>query len=91
MDVEHEINQLKRRVSDLEGAVNVLAGELRNVRPDLERLRETTNERFDGVDQGVTRMVNRLDTLNTQVWSLRDDLVDLVGNAVMRALRPDDN
>ena len=63
MDIEHEIRELKRRVGELEGAVNVVAGQ-------------------------VGKVADRLDTLNTQLWSLRDDMPDLVTPAI-RATQPD--
>ena len=87
MDVETEITDLKRRVGDLEGAVNVLTGQMSKVHPELVALTETTGRRFDQVDGLVGRAVARLDTLNTQVWSLRDDLPHLMAEALGRAQR----
>ncbi len=82
MDVEHEIAELKRRVGDLEGAVNVLSGQMSKVHPNLVALTDTTGRRFDQLDGLIGRAVARLDTLNTQVWSLRDDLPNLVIQAM---------
>lgn len=85
MDVETEILELKRRVGDLEGAVNVLAGQISQIGPGIASFRQTAGERFDGVEGLMSRVVSRLDTLNTQVWSLRDDLPELISQAVSRS------
>lgn len=82
MDVEAEIINLKRRVGDLEGAVKVLAGQLGSVHPELTVLAEGTLKRLDAVSATMDRVVNRLDTMNTQVWSLRDDLPALMADAL---------
>ncbi len=82
MDIEAEIRDLKRRVGDLEGAVSVLTGQFSKVHPDLLSLTTTTAARFDRVDDQVGRLVERLDLVNTQVWSLRDDLPELIAQAM---------
>jgi hypothetical protein len=84
MDVEREISDLKRRVGDLEGAVSVLTGHLGKVHPELLSLSSTAKVRFDTVDSLMHRVFDRLDTMNTQVWALRDDLPDLVSKAVRK-------
>ncbi len=86
MDVEREIKDLKRRVGDLEGAVNVLAGQLGQIHPDLVELKDLSTARFDVLDGAMGRFINRLDTVNAQVWSLRDDLPDLLSAAVSQVL-----
>jgi hypothetical protein len=86
MDVEREIKDLKRRVGDLEGAVNVLAGQLGQIHPDLVELKDLSAARFDIIDGAMGRFINRLDTVNAQVWSLRDDLPDLLSAAVSQVL-----
>ena len=83
MDYETEIKDLKRRVGDLEGAVNVLAGSA-GLQPELQALRGLTVSGFDKVEDTMSRFVRRLDTMNTQIWSLRDDFPDLVGAALRK-------
>lgn len=85
MDLEAEVLQLKRRVDDLEGAVNVLAGQVQATRPELIALKAETMRRFDAADGQMGRIVQRLDTMNTQVWSLRDDLPILLRKALAEA------
>lgn len=89
MDIETEILDLKRRVGDLEGAVNVLTGQLRDVHPNLVSLHSQTTERFDVVETLMGRIVSRLDDVNLQVWSLRDDFPTLVSEALNQARRKD--
>lgn len=84
MNIESEIEALKRRVGDLEGAVNVLAGQVRNIDPMMTFIREETNRRYETTDRLLERMLQRLDTINTQVWSIRDDLPVLLDEALSR-------
>lgn len=79
MDVESEIRELKRRVGDLEGAVNVLAGQIGQVHPVLVALSKSAELRFDKVETLMVKVSGRLDLMNTQLWSLRDDLPSLIG------------
>lgn len=85
MDFETEIKDLKRRVGDLEGAVNVLSGHVSGVHPELLSLRNLTQGGFEKVGDTMDRFVKRLDTMNTQIWSLRDDFPELVGSAVRKS------
>ena len=85
MDIENEIKELKRRVGDLEGAVNVLTGQFGNVHPDLLALSTVATSRFDKVEDLVGKVAVRMDTMNTQIWSLRDDMPDLVATALKKA------
>lgn len=82
MDLEAELKQLKRRVDDLEGAVNVLAGQFRSVQPDVADLKRETMRRLDLTERQLDRIVSRLDSVNAQVWSLRDDLPMILRDAL---------
>lgn len=84
MDVEAEIKELKRRIANLEGAVSVLAGHVGGLQPDLQTLKDISVDRFTKIEEAMSRFVNRLDTMNTQIWSLRDDFPELIGNALRR-------
>lgn len=83
MDLDAELKDLKRRVDDLEGAVSLLAGKMRGIEPQLRAFNEEAARRFDLAEHKMDRIVQRLDTMNTQVWSLRDDLPDLVRRALV--------
>ncbi|MEZ5855830.1 MAG: hypothetical protein R3D67_14200 [Hyphomicrobiaceae bacterium] len=82
MDIEAEIQELKRRVGDLEGAVNVLTGQMRHVHPELVAIRGETTKHFSTSDALMQRIVQRLDTMNAQVWGLRDDMPELLSKAL---------
>ena len=81
MDIEAELKHLKRRVDDLEGVVSELAGQIRAVHPEVLALKGEATRRFDVADGQMARIVHRLDSVNTQVWSLRDDLPMLIRRA----------
>ena len=87
MDIQAEISDLKRRVGDLEGAVSVLTGHLSRVHPDLVLLQQQTAQNFDKVGNVMERLVGRMDTIGTHVWSLRDDLPALLAEAISKAGR----
>ncbi len=82
MDVESEIMELKRRVGDLEGAVSVLTGQVGKVHPDLMALATATANRFDNVEELVSKVGGRIDLVNNQLWSLRDDLPEILAAAL---------
>ena len=82
MDLGRELQDLKRRVADLEGAVNALFSQFRNIQPELAAIRSEATQRFDASRANIDRVVQRLDTMNTQIWSLRDDLPHIVGEAL---------
>ncbi|MEZ5816659.1 MAG: hypothetical protein R3D44_06230 [Hyphomicrobiaceae bacterium] len=82
MNLEAELLHLKRRVEDLEGVVNTLAAQFRAVHAELIALKSETARRFDEADGQMNRIVSRLDTANSQVWSLRDDLPSIFRRAL---------
>ncbi|MGE0765899.1 MAG: hypothetical protein AB7L90_05510 [Hyphomicrobiaceae bacterium] len=82
MDFEAELKHLKRRMDDLEGIVNAVAVQFRAIHPELAALKAETSRRFDAADDAIARIANRLDSVNTQIWSLRDDLPILLRQAM---------
>jgi hypothetical protein len=87
MDVNAEINDLRRRVGDLEGAVNVLSGQLGRLHPELLVVKQQSSDGFDRMNVTMERVIARLDNVNTQVWSLRDDLPSLLRDMLPRSDR----
>lgn len=101
MDVEGEIRDLKRRVSELEGSFGFLTGQLRDVHRSLLAFQEDTNgrfdrvdarfdgvdARFDGVDARFDRVESDLGGVKEDVRRLREDMPSIVGGAVREALR----
>lgn len=92
MDFESEIRELQRRVGELEGAFNVLTGQIRNIMPELSRLQQESRSGFDAVssfmqriDERISAFDRRVSSVDLQVFSLRDDLPTLIGLAVKNA------
>jgi hypothetical protein len=84
IDVEAEIRDLKRRVSEIEGSFGFLTQQIKGVHKDLLAFQARTEQRFDKVD-------GRFDRLEKGVRSLREDMPGIVGSAmreVQRAQRP---
>ena len=84
MDFHAEIDELKRRVTDLEGAFNLMSGRVARIHPELQEAKKRNGDGFDKVGHALDRLIARVDTVNTQIWSLRDDLPKLVGEIMVR-------
>jgi hypothetical protein len=82
VDIQAEIIELKRRVGDLEGAITVLTGQLSRVHPELVVLQQQSALSFQNVKGAMERLIVRIDTMGTHVWSLRDDLPVLMADAL---------
>lgn len=82
MDIENEIRELKRRVGDLEGAVNTLAGKMSSVQSQLTAATQSDDKRFANSEQLMQRIIQKVTLINTQVWALRDDLPGMLETAV---------
>jgi len=101
MDVEAEIRDLKRRVSELEGSFGFLTEQVSGVHRDLiafqgemRVFQRETAERFEQVDRRFDKMDGRLDRMNgrigqveSEVRQLRDDMPGIVGDAMREVLR----
>jgi hypothetical protein len=94
MDVEAEIRDLKRRVSEIEGSFGFLTQQIKGVHKDLlafqarteEKLREI-NGRFDKVDRRFDKVDGRLDHLEKGLGSLRSDMPGIVAGAMREVQR----
>ena len=94
MDVEAEIRDLKRRVSEIEGSFGFLTRQVKSVHKDLLAFQAITNQRFDKVDSRLDKVDGRLDRVDGRldrvekgVRTLREDMPGIVGSAVRDALR----
>jgi hypothetical protein len=87
MNVEAEIRDLKRRVSEPEGSFGFLTQQLKTVHKDLLEFEARTERRFEQVDTRFDRVEGRLDRVESGVRRLRDDMPGIVGDAVRGALR----
>ena len=78
MDVEAEIRDLKRRMSEVEGSFGFFSGQLRDVHRDLLGFQAQTDERFDKVDGRLDRVDGRLGKLEQKIDELPRALAEVV-------------
>jgi archaellum component FlaC len=97
MNVEAEIRDLKRRVSELEGSFGFLTNQVKGVHRDLLAFQEKTEQRFDRidgrfeqVDGRLHKVDGRLDHIETSIKDLRHDMPGIVGDAMREVLRERD-
>ena len=96
MNVEAEIRDLKRRVSELEGSFGLLTQQVKSVHKDLLAFQEKTEQRFDQVDarfekvdarfdkvdDKLDKIDGRLDHLDRGLRELRTDMPKIVSDAL---------
>jgi len=70
MNVEAEIRDLKRRVSEIEGSFGFLTEQVKTVHRDLLAFEEKTEQRFDKVDGRLDKVDGRLDRLESKLDSV---------------------
>jgi hypothetical protein len=94
MNVEAEIRDLKRRVSEIEGSFGFLIQQVRGVHKDLlafqaraEQRFEKIDSRFERIDGRLDRVDGRLDRVEKGVRGLRDNMPRIVGDAMRAVLR----
>jgi len=80
MNVEAEIRERKRRVSEIEGSFGFLTQQLKGVHKDLLAFQARTEQRFDKVD-------GRFDRLDKGFRDLRADMPGIVGSTMREVLR----
>jgi predicted nuclease with TOPRIM domain len=87
MDVEAEIRDLKRRVSEIEGSFGFLTEQVKSVHKDLLTFQARTEQRFDKVEGRFDKVEGRLDRVENEVRGLRKDMPGIVGAAMRETLR----
>jgi hypothetical protein len=78
MDVEAEIRDLKRRVSEIEGSFGFLTEQVRGVHKDLLRFEEKTDSKLREHDTRFDRVDSKLDSVERKV----DIKVDALAKAL---------
>jgi len=86
MDVEAEIRDLKRRVSELEGSFGFLTRQVQGVHKDLLEFEARNEQRFDRLEQKVDSLDRKIDT---KIDGLAKALPVIVGDELRQALRED--
>jgi archaellum component FlaC len=79
MDVETEIRDLKRRVSELEGSFGFLTRQIGDVHRDLLAFQSETDQRFDSVQAEIREV-------RTEVRGLRQALPGIVADTMREVL-----
>ena len=87
VDVEAEVRDLKRRVSEIEGSFDFVTHRIKGVHNDLLAFQTRTEQRFDKIDGRFDKVDGRLDRLEKGVRSLRDDMPGIVGAAMREVQR----
>jgi hypothetical protein len=87
MDVEAEIRDLKRRVSEIEGSFGFLTQQIKGVHKDLLAFQAKTEKRFEQIDGRFENMDGRLDRVDTGLRRLRDDMPGIVVSAIREVER----
>ena len=90
MDVEAEIRDLKRRVSELEGSFGFLTEQVRGVHKDLLAFEARTEQRFDKVDGRFDKVDGRLDKVEREIRGLRQEMPGIVADTMREVLRERD-
>jgi predicted nuclease with TOPRIM domain len=62
MNLEAEIRDLKRRVSEIEGSFGFLTQQIQNVHKELLTFEEKTEQRFDRLESKVDALDRKIDT-----------------------------
>jgi len=101
MNIEAEIRDLKRRVSEIEGSFGFLTQQLKSVHKDLLSFQERTEQKFEKVDGRFDRLEKEIrdvrkevgdvrkevGDLRKEVGDLRKDMPGIVGNTMREVLR----
>src|SRR2546423_1041357 len=94
MNIEAEIRDLKRRVSEIEGSFGFLTQQLKSVHKDLLSFQERTEQKFERVDGRFDRLEKEIRDVRKEVGDVRKDVGDLrkdmpgiVGNTMREVLR----
>ena len=78
MNVEAEIRDLKRRVSELEGSFGFLTRQVQTVHKDLLAFEAKNDDKLKEHDK-------RFDKIEQDIQGLRDDMPKIVGDALREA------
>jgi predicted nuclease with TOPRIM domain len=83
MDIEAEIRDLKRRVSEIEGSFGFLTQQIQNVHKELLTFEEKTEQRFDRLESKVDALDRKFDT---KIDGLAKSLPGIIGDTMREVL-----
>jgi len=87
MNVEAEIRDLKRRVSELEGPFGFLTRQVRSVHKDLLAFEEKTDGKLREHDARFDRVDAKMDALDRKIDAKVDGLARSLPGIVVEAVR----
>jgi predicted nucleic acid-binding Zn-ribbon protein len=86
MNVEAEIRDLKRRVSELEGPFGFLTQQVQSVHKDLLAFEEKTEERFDRLEGKIEAVDRKIEAVDRKIDTKVDGLAKALPAIVRDAL-----
>jgi hypothetical protein len=86
MNVEAEIRDLKRRMSEIEGSFGFLTQQIKTVHKDLLAFQAKTEQGFKHVDGRFDKIDGRLDHLDRGLRGLRNDMPKIVGDTMREVM-----
>jgi predicted nucleic acid-binding Zn-ribbon protein len=87
MNVEAEIRDLKRRVSEIEGSFGFLTEQVKAVHKDLLAFQEKTEQRFDKVDGRFDRLESKIDSVDRKIDTKIDGLAKALPGIISDTMR----
>ena len=87
INVEAEIRDLKRRVSELEGSFGFLTRQLQGVHKDLLSFQEKTERKLAEHDRRFDKIDGRFDKVEGELRGLRTDMPKIVAETMREVLR----
>src|SRR5947199_10664736 len=88
MNVEAEIRELKRRVSEIEGSFGFLTQPIKGVHKDLLTFQARTEQNFEKINGRLDKHDDRFDRLDKEGRDLRKGMPG-IDRGAMRELGPD--
>src|ERR1700722_8860364 len=87
LNVEAEIRDLKRRVSEIEGSFGFLTEQVKAVHKDLLAFQEKTEQRFDKVDGRFDRLESKIDSVDRKIDTKIDGLAKSLPGIISDTMR----
>jgi hypothetical protein len=86
MNIEAEIRDLKRRVSEIEGSFGFLTQQIKSVHKDLLAFQAKTEQALEQVNGRIDQVNGRIDMVDGGLRGLRADMPKIVGDAMREVM-----
>jgi predicted nucleic acid-binding Zn-ribbon protein len=87
INVEAEIRDLKRRVSEIEGSFGFLTQQVQNVHKELLAFEEKTEQRFDRLEGKVDALDRKIDSVDRKIDTKIDGLAKSLPGIISDTMR----